>query len=1325
MPYTFSQPFTSKDGNVELKFQFAQAETFKSYDIRTNAKIWSVSTSLDDITYTLVDSQNLEFSYLRRKFTLANEVTARYVKLNVRRVIETDPYASVNLIVFFDLYNRRINPYLTTQTKYYTSEYTTYVQPGIIASSASAQSGEVGPVYLFKFPVSVTPEYVYAPGLTIRKVNVGTGTVSIGSNQLSALSGTDIFVYYSGSTPDTIKIFDANCAPLTDSSWFGGPIRYNRDEWVEMTFEQPISANSYSFTTPSIDIYPTWFQVQGYDGAWKILDEKKHVYTPYTIFSGTLNQNKKPYNRYRIVVKAMKQKDRASAELLLFNLYDMNGCEFIKTLTFTNDGRTNAQVLDKFGFVDGVTTTSTEWIKFIVPVRIIKIIVYDLFGTVSISKDDSPSIEVTLTTRITSVDITGQKITVNVPSGSRYSSIEFYGTRGRLNPYISSDGTMRNAYGGSNISPQYITLNLPSSQTLYGNHYYIATTGDTRITSYELYGFNTGSAVQLAKETDVQSSTISGNFVEYSYDRYELQILEINANSFRGSVDIHDMTIFSNTYTPIVPQFSGASTVIISKLPISIHGVYTINPKTTSASFESWSNLFDGTDTTIFRPDNSKSCDFTITFPYPVVIKGCAVTGNQITWSLDGGQTRLLDSTGAGTLYTSQTNEYSTVRFQASTDKENLEISDLKLFNQIGDFIPRIRFVDNYTTYSTKDQWLYGGNTTGSQYIDVSFPGPTSLQTIEFTGASLPSNVVVTSGGLTVCTGDSYFRSIYTFSDTTARQSYRIYINRIVSNILQNQRVDINDIIFKDLNGYQVTPRVFPSYTLQTPTRITYTLTTSTRKGFKFTNPPSTSQFTIDKLTSFTGYRGKFIGVREMRVMTGSTVIHSMEFKTPFTNTFSYSNTSVTLVNGKVTFDFVSTFENYDRIQVGNFNIYNTFGDPHLSINVSSTVSIPFRPGGGCTVEGRVHDRLIGEAVTFSYPSNSTIIPSQSARIATNYPVQCIVLGTNDLITYERINTVKLEYGTYICDGAVDMFIGGTTQFLNNQTITLRFPRAFLIENITMSVPIDFTTTRVFFNTDENPLNISPGTTRTRILNLLSSEISLRCVYTTVDQKFSIGLNNILLNGFSLGEFGIVDGNIITYVPPNTVTIPFGSVKMYKKYMIKTLNYYNDTNSGDGKIQYRNTSIFTDSGNDFFSGFTENTFSTYGFKSDESVPANRPVWIQMDLNQKTLIAPDTFEVDDSYCRVEKSHLEVYDGSQWQSVTGYPISGYSFRRVFDSITNFKQDGRILIKNWNVNGYPSILGTPMTSNLLSTINVIEQPSFGTISTLLNVRNAAQGV
>lgn len=1328
MPYSFSQPFTSKAGNVSLKIQFAQVETFSWYSIKTNARIWSLSISNDDVSYTSIDSRSLSYTNNVREFQIS-AVTCKYVNLNITRVIDKDPFAQVYSLVFFDEYKRRIIPYLTQNSKYYTCEYTTYVQPGI-QTDAAIQSGETGPVRHFIFPVPVSPDYVYGP--TVRRVNVGGQNVSTGSNNLSvAPASTDVYVYYKvGQDPTSIKLFDVNCAPLTDSNWYGGPIRYGRDEWVEVRFATPISANSYSFTTPDIDIYPTWFQVQGYDNDWRTLDERKHQYAPYTRFSSLFTTNLKPYNRYRIVIKAMRQKTnrsngefRPSAELTLFNLYDMNGCEFVKTLTFTNDGRTNAQILERVGFIENTITTSSEWIRFIVPVKIVKIIVNDLIGQISISCDDSTT-QIPISNQLTLTNITGQRINVNVPSSSRYSSIEFHGTKGRLNPYISSDGTIGNVYGGKTITDQTITVILPSNQTLEGNHYYISTTDDVCILSYKIYGFRQGSRTELDGKENIYplTSKIQGNFTNTLYDRYELQILEISPNKYRRSVDISDLTIFSSAYIPIIPQFVSDKPlkVTIPELPLSLHGVYTINPLNTSATFQSWSNLFDGSNTTVFIPTNSKTSEFTLTFPYPVVITGGVVTGNQTHWALYGTDNRLLLSGTTQTVYnTSQTFEYVTVRFTALTNKENLEIVDVKLFNQSGEFIPRIVFTNDFNTSSTKDQWIYGGYSQGQiqQTITATFPdSQVLLQSIEFTGTSLPSNIVVRTDTSFVMQGDTYFGPcIYYNVSGVSSNKYIITINRLRSNTSRIQRIDINDIIFRDANGYQVTPLVFPTYDSSTLTKKIYTIIEPTRKGYRFTNAPSQSSIVIDKLPSFSGYRGKFIGVKEMRVLTGTTVIHEMQFATPFGNTFSYSNTSVSLTDQKVKFEFLSTFEGYDKISLGNFNIYNTYGEPYLNINVSSTASEVFRAGGGCSRLNLIKKDLVGETVTFEYPDTSIV--SKKALITTTYPAECIVLVTDDFITYQQLNTKKLEFGTYISNVSgsdLDMFIGKTTVFKHEQVITLRFPRSFRVNTLTLRVPITFTTTSISTYNNANKY-VQPGEIQIFSINTVLQEISLQCKYIgSISSIYSIGISDVLINGDSLGEFGIVDGNIITYYRPTTSIIEFTGA--HKHYIIKCLSYYNDKNSGDGTITFKNTTIQAVNNNNFFNGFISNTYETYGFNDDEVVTSNTPVYLQMDRSM-TVYSPDTFIYDTSYSQIVSSHLEYYDGSNWRTVGSYPVSAPSFRRVVDSIINFKQNGRIKIMNWSLNGYPSILGT-MTSNTLVDVEVIEQPSFGATVTTLTV-------
>ena len=1373
MPYTFTEPSgggtLSKDSSVNLTFQFSYPNRIRYYSLMTNALRWSISVSLDNISWTVLDTRDEVFSSGERPFTLSAETDALYVKLNITRANSGEATAKVYSLIFYDPYKRRLHPKLIQNSSYYLSEYIGSAQPGV-TKDINRETGipSTWKVVHFRFEIDVIPKYVYGVNGTIQQVNISGQNVYTGTNAVNDndTSGKDVYIYYTGT--DSLfqtQLFDANHSPLTDPSWIGGSVRNGWDEWVEMTFQQPISANSYSFTTPSSSIYPTWFQIQGFDTTWRLLDERKWFFDSYKTYSSLFTQNLKPYSKYRILIKATRHTDvtRSAAELIQFNVYDSNGCEFIQSLGFPNDGRTNAQIVTcDTGFVEGtISSIQSSSITFTVPVTVFKIIVPKLIGTISIQPDSGAPILIgAFVNDYSSTPITGRTFTVRpVSNPCQYGVVQFYGTRGRLNPFVSSISplTYVNAYGGKSINEQSISIVLNSSQPLYGQHYIIDTTGGASIVSYELYGIDklTNTTTLLKSDTSYSGSqSIRGDFTRNKYDSYKLKILEIESTSKVGYIDISNMKIFSETYTSIVPAFTSSSlSSFIPQFSISLEGTYAIDKLTTDATALDFTNLFDGNINTVFKPSYSSTCTFNITFPNPVMIKGCAVTGGSAagsptTWTLSGIssdgsiiQLMRMDSLPVydyktQSMFVENTTEYIGAQFSASTSTgQNLEIVDLKLFNPLGEFIPRIRFDATTLTASTGTaQLLYGGTTTvyQNQSMEFSFPVAIAIRSIEFVGNSLPSNISVYNNTTLLFQGDSFFdRCIFTsdIPSPSLYTTYKIYINRLRSNTTQVQYIDVNDILFKDLNGYIVTPNLFPTFTTDTQTQKGYTIINPSRTGYIFTVAPQ-SRITIDNLTTFTGYRGKFKGVRQMRVSTGGTTIHLMTFQTPFANTFTYSSTPVSLENNSITFDFLSTFEGFSQISIGNLNIFNIYREPYLHTNVSSTSSRSFITGGDCSSTSLSLGDLAGEAVSFIYPPSEPI-PTQSAQITTNYPAHCVVLGldsNNSFIPLNKNSKYSIEYGTYVVSDAlgVNMFRGGVTQFNDNQSITIQFPRSFYVNEITIDLPTNYVQTDLDINGILSTTISKPNTSI--LLNSFTHRLVFTCKYKqSTNRNFSIGLGNVKINNVSLID-GILDGNIITYIPSNTINIPFDNLSNYERYMIKCIRYYNDVNSGDGTITFSGTTVLTQNG-DIFNNFTSNRKDDYAYPPSVSIPnenINNPLYLEMKMDRLIqLNSVDTYEIDHTYSDIDKTHLEAsQDGINWYTVSSFPSSGIGFRRYIDRITDFKQGGRVKINNWSLEGYPRVLGKgDMTGNVIASPTVREYPSFGQLNLQLIVNKIQQ--
>lgn len=1249
---------------LDVTCEFQSPVEIYYYKIQSNVAKWEL-VGLDTR-----DNQNEPI------YTCATPGAPTSVTLKIQRVDGAQP--KIDTLEFYDRYMRRVMPALTTGSAYYTANPITDRPCTHDTQNKRFQSKT-------NEPVSV--EFVYVTGGSEIQVFNG-GTLLPINSQFQTIVTAAQFTYTG--TPIYIELFDASCSPLSDEDYIGGGIQV--PEWVEVEFVAPIAARSYYFSTPSVDVHPTRWVIQGWNGiAWVDCSaEMKHKYADFIDFSDAMTGS---FRKYRLYIYAMK--GRTAADIVLFNLYDENGTEFIRLENEIDDKRTNADIVLGSGFRDDVVYTSPISITFRVPVRVRKVACVSLTGEWTMTGSIT-----TLTSNVTEVDVTAKTFTLTpLTSGASLRTPELHGSRGRLNPILDANGVQQNTYGGKSLSVDGIRfqVTLPGSINTYGNHYQLTTTSNATIVDFELLGYKAGvTGTSLVRRSNLyaRNVSISGSFNENNYSKYEVRVREVSAvTSSQKRLDIIDFSILSNTYAPIFPIFQSDTGIdLIRELPVSIHGNYQL-AFITGSTESPYSNIFDRDPESVFATDGPFTLD--VRFPYPTKVSVVHVSfATSITsWSLTSGGVDIANGTGTATVYTGLLQTFTGVRLDVKSE-QSVRLVDFRLLNDFGEFIPKI----TGSGVSSRSQFLYGGTTMQTaQTITFEIPEPRKIKTIVFRGPSLPSNVVVTNATNDIIGSSDSFsgESLVTVNNPQPIQKFTVQINRIrVSDTTQRfQNIRLSEILIYDSNGYIITPEVYPELTFPTPTRIEYDVQTPSRKGYIYETAEDSSLATVDNLSGLNGvygYRGRFIGAKTIQVRYDGIPNHIVEFVTPFSNVYSNAfDAPIALSN--IAFGVLSTFEGFQRAGIGNFNILNQSYEPVF---------------GNFRIGGRTQDLPEGEVyITYTFNPAKTI---QTLEFETSKPAVCgFRTGAGTTTSFPSY----LPFGTYtVFGGSVDAFTGGYSVLENNSVFRLQFPQKMRAGNVTLKIPLDqdnfqFTTNiKITINGVEK--NIRGGIIR----NDTTIDFPLNQEYTTLDIRavkldgttYSIGVSDIRINNLSLGAYGIAQGAIIEYIPPTKHIFTVG--QSVTALRVACREYYNDRNEGDGTITIRNVTA----GN-LLSGFESNQKQSYEYDADDTVVGES--WVEMDLGLSRTIATSshTWDLSSSFSHPVDNVLQVYTTSGWVTAT-LPVTGRRFRQYVPSVTEFTNSGRIRLSDWSLDTFPG--QEVMTSNTLAKIDTLEEPSFGTL-------------
>lgn len=1277
MPYRYDDTdvpkyrlIESSTQNVDVTCIFPSLVEIYYYKIQSNLVKWEL-IGLDASR----DGEN------RPIYTCTNPGSRTSVILRIQRIGGTEQKPIINTLEFYDRYMRRVMPALTSASAY-------YIANSIPDRPCTHNAG----IFTSKTSQPVSVEFIYVKPMTAVVQVKKSGTVLLQTNtNIPHDAGNGTVFTYTGN-PSYIELFDATGSPLSDTAYVGGGIQ--TPEWVEVEFLDSIAPRTYYFSTPSVDLHPTWWVIKGWDGnEWvNCSPEKKHMYDDFIDFSDAFLPNVM-YAKYRLYIYAVK--GREAADIVLFNLYDENGTEFIRLEDKIDDNRTNADIVSSQGFRDGVVYRSAISITFRVPVRVRKVACVSLSGQWRLNDIVTP-----LTSSVTEVDMTAKTFTLTpLTSGASLRTPELHGSRGRLNPIFDANGDLQNTYGGKSLSNDGITFRaiLPSSITTYGNHYQLTTTSNATIVDFELLGYKAGAGTSLVRQSNLytRNVSISGSFNENNYSIYEVRIREVSAVTLpQKKLEIIDFSILSNTYAPVLPIFREETDVdSIRELPVSIHGNYRLTLVAGSTS-SPYSNIFDGNPASIFRTDGRFTLAITFPYPTPVSVVHVAFTGSPITsWSLRSDGVTIASGARTATVYTGLSRTFTGVTLEVLTDSDRpVSLTDFRLLNDRGEFIPKI----TGSGPSTRSQFLYGGTTGTQQTITFEIPDPRKVQRIVFLGPSLPSNVVVrnTTTNQIIGSSDSFTgESSVTISNPQFVQKFTVEINRIrtTDNTQRFQNIRLSDILIYDFNGYIITPEVYTGTTFPTPTRIEYTVNTPSRKGYIYETAENSSLATIDELNELNvyGYRGRFIGAKTVQVRYDGVPNHVIRFDTPFSNVYSNVFDAPMKPLSNISFGVLSTFEGFERAGIGNLNLLDQSYEPVFF--------------GDSRIGGKVQDTSISSGtvnVTYTFSPSKTI---ETITFETSKPAVCFI----------DTSPQYLPFGTYKVFGSstgTGAFMRGYSVLEENIPLRIQFPRKMRVDSVTLKLPTDNNSysfwPNVQFTVNGVSIITSSGITR----DVTDIQFPLNGEYTFLSIQgvkigstlYFIGVSDIRINGLSLRDYGIEQGSIIEYLPPKIHSFPVN--RSVNTLTIQCSEYYNDLNVDDGRITIKNVTA----GN-LLNGFQSNVKSSYDYDATVTVPGSS--WVEMDLGVSRTITTSshTWDLSPSFSRPVGNVLQVFTTSGWVD-TGLPVTGRRFRQFVPSVTNFTNSGRIRLSDWRLDTFP---GEVMTSNTLGQVDIFEDPSFGTFS------------
>lgn len=1361
MPYVFADPvekYQRKLGSAYLQIKFPQVETINSYSVvASNIISWNIASSGDGVQWGEIDYRTNQTT-LAPKYFMSQPNSNLYFKFTAIQLLFDKTYASISNLYFTNSFNQYVVPDLTTGTSTKNSVYIGSVQRYPITTTTIIDKITVsgtdysGEIKTFTFVAPVNYEFLRSdkPATVLGSVNGTSYEVAGTQSRYNKIS----VVYPVANKPNMIDLYDSNCNPLSNTAYIGGSQRIG-NEYIQCTFIQSVSANSYMFSVPQ-GIYPTWFSVDGKTGTgdWVRLHSHKHVYESYTEYSNVFT-NPIPYSSYRMNVYSMH--GSTNAQLLSFNVYDENGTEFIRTLTNTDTGRTNAPVI----------TNSDNVIEFRIPVIVRKVVFTSRTGTLSIKGDGVP---LTYTDETNFLNITSLRLCKKFEI-TGLLNVALHGSKGRINPF--PDGS--SCYGGRVIqtSNPSLSISLPASVPTFGSKYQIRTTPDANIVAFRILN---QASVEIANRSNLYNngSYIEGSITEGAHTRYQLVIDEIEANKTTANVGVVTFSVLSPTYIPILPNLSAYDTVSTFSVPTSLEGAYRIECPSTqllpSGAPVKFSNLFDGNIQNTFRTEPTvKSLQLIFTVPYPTSINAFSITGGlgELTpniWTLSGyadltsnwteltkfnGYTRIPSNNTTQTMITTPTVrsvQYRKFKLDiagTAADVSPLEIADIRFINGSGEFVPMLEFtsatiesgVTVSTTVSTKTQHIYGGTAASPPYIKITFPSAVTPKTFELVGSSLPSNVYVTThDGTVVGSSDSFFgRCVVSVPSPAQRNIWYLYTNRVRSNQGGVQCINISDVIIRDSNGFILTSVV--SGATKGGLQSGWTTTTPTRYG----GSRVTSNVSVTKGTGFSyyGYRVKFTtGVRSW-VVTNELggILDSRTLTAPVTETMQFSNVYGTpkLVNLVVT----STFEGTSNVGISNFNIVDVFGRSNLNCITGSLASIVTSrgdyPGFLTYLAGK-----LGESVSYSYPQNVLV---KNAVIHSQIPLQYSIIVPDDVNykEYTGFSASNLVSGTYSVradswiENPVELFTGEAPCIFSRDrnvvsNVTIDFPSPMQISTISFSIPTNPDTglpfaqlpsINIYTETDvtEVQYNSKPRNTEYTIkINRNTKWCRIQCY--TKDVKTIACITNFKFNQFAMLNSNVTCnryGNMLQFYPGRkdyTVPMNFNG----KDVVIKCTRVFPEDDMYNGSVKLFNTTVLMDNSVDRFGSMTQNVYDDFVYTSFDEVTGFSYIWMNLGI-VKTVIKEEFVSNDPLYGQAYNSQLQVLVGTNWVNAT-LPVIASVFRRVIYSIKNFK-DGSVKVKSWKLYTTDNLVFPSLqTSNESKVVTKYQESSFYKINGKLTI-------
>ncbi len=634
--------------SLDLKFPYP--EDVDVYKLKTNGTKWKLYGS-NGASYTEIDSREYQQT-LKPYYTLPTTATYSKFKIEVSQVGDGSNALSVSDFILTNKYAQVLYPNLNQTVNTYSTvisgptPMTSNIPTTGTETTAVNSVNQTGYVYYIQSNVNTNVSCAYFTFLPtaddyklVGSTNGGVSWSNIIASNTLVSGNTSMFNSFrllGRSTLTDLKIYDTSGNLVNNPGSVGGAYRgYESNtngiygEWLEITFDTPVSANVYEFSSDKM--YPSSWYILGSQNrsTWYILDRQSNVYEASRI-SNPFQSNLVPYSIYRMVItstfdgstQVQSTRDKSAARIYDFGIYDNKGLQLVPRSNNTITSNTYQEMLPTSvlkpvtsipvtsPFYDGYVYTSNKlddvfFIDMYIPVSVYKIYLentngFKVYGSQLLNQPK------TLVLQATPTESNTYTTTNNFPfryffftDMSQYAIAKnpiLFGLNGRLNPYMTLTSTS-NAYGGYAQTPEFVEIRYP----------------ETTIDSYSFYTTRQPSRWTLHNYDDsgtrVLVDTVSNVYSSFNY--YKSDLTPVVSTGLRLTVDelapsktpSTSMVINGfNAYlknSPIVPYMTSNTLTISSVQPVisSQQGVFRFS-STVSDTYAS--RLFDYSDVSIF-----------------------------------------------------------------------------------------------------------------------------------------------------------------------------------------------------------------------------------------------------------------------------------------------------------------------------------------------------------------------------------------------------------------------------------------------------------------------------------------------------------------------------------------------------------------------------------------------------------------------------------------------------------------------------------------------------------------------------------------------------